>query len=123
MPTVALEGEAAMPGEEPYAYYGTARGASPLWENTVTRSSIRELITVDNMIGADFLSPKPGLIVHGVEDAYCSPDGAREAYDRMSNPKRIVWLDCKLHVDLYDNDTYVTQAADAVASFLHEHLA
>jgi fermentation-respiration switch protein FrsA (DUF1100 family) len=123
MPTVALEGEAAMPGEEPYAYYGTARGASPLWENTVTRSSVRELITVDNMIGADFLSPKPGLIVHGVEDAYCSPDGAREAYDRMGNPKRIIWLDCKLHVDLYDNDTYVTQAADAVAGFLHEHLS
>jgi fermentation-respiration switch protein FrsA (DUF1100 family) len=122
LPTVATAGEAAMPGEEPYAYYGTARGASATWHNSVTRRSVRELITVDNMIGADFLAPKPGLIVHGVEDAYCSPAGAREAYERMGGPKRIVWLDCTLHVDLYDNDRYVTQAVQAAAGFLGEHL-
>src|SRR5215467_8315244 len=28
LPAVATAGEAAMPGEEPYAYYGTSRGAS-----------------------------------------------------------------------------------------------
>jgi uncharacterized protein len=122
IPAVGLEGEAAMPGEEPYSYYGTSRGASPLWENSVTRASVRELITVDNMIGADFLSPKPGLIVHGVRDAYCSPEGAREAYERMGEPKHIVWLDSQLHVDLYDNDHYVSQAVAATAAFLHEHL-
>ena len=111
-----------MPGEEPYAYYGTPRGASATWHNSVTRRSVRELITVDNMVGADFLAPKPGLIVHGVEDAYCSPAGAREAYERMGGPKRIVWLDCTLHVDLYDNDRYVAQAVQATAGFLGEHL-
>jgi fermentation-respiration switch protein FrsA (DUF1100 family) len=83
---------------------------------------VRELITVDNMIGADFLAPRPGLIVHGMEDAYCSPAGAREAHERMGGPKRIVWLDCTLHVDLYDNDRYVTQAVQATAGFLGEHL-
>jgi len=122
IPAVAAEGEAAMPGEEPFAYYGTGRGASAHWENSVTRASIRELITVDNMAGADFLSPTPGLIVHGVEDAYCSPDGAREAYERMSEPKRIVWLDATLHTDLYDNEPYVTQAVEAVTAFLTEYL-
>jgi fermentation-respiration switch protein FrsA (DUF1100 family) len=111
-----------MPGEEPYSYYGTSRGASTTWQNSVTRRSVRELITVDNMIGADFLAPRPGLIVHGVEDAYCSPAGAREAYERMGGPKRIVWLDCTLHVDLYDNDRYVAQAVQATAGFLGEHL-
>ena len=122
IPAVAAEGEAAMPGEEPFAYYGTGRGASAHWENSVTHASIRELITVDNMAGADFLSPTPGLIVHGVEDAYCSPDGAREAYERMSEPKRIVWLDATLHTDLYDNEPYVTQAVEAVTAFLTEYL-
>ena len=122
LPTVATEGEAAMPGEEPYSYYGTSRGASATWQNSVTRRSVRELITVDNMIGADFLAPRPVLIVHGVEDAYCSPAGAREAYERMGGPKRIVWLDCTLHVDLYDNDRYVAQAVQATAGFLGEHL-
>lgn len=61
----------------------------------MTRASVRELLTVDNMSGADFLTPKPGLIVHGVQDAYCSPEGAREAHERMGEPKRIVWLDAR----------------------------
>src|SRR5215470_3252428 len=63
VPAVATEGEAAMAGQEPFAYYGTDRGSSASWENSVTRASIRELLTVDNMAGADFLSPTPGLIV------------------------------------------------------------
>jgi len=122
MPAVATDGEAAMPGQEPFAYYGTSRGASACWDNSITRASIRELLTVDNMAGADFLSPTPGLIVHGVEDAFCSPEGAREAYERMGEPKQIVWLDAKLHIDLYDGEPYVTQAVEAVAAFLSEHL-
>jgi fermentation-respiration switch protein FrsA (DUF1100 family) len=122
LPAVAAGGEAAMPGEEPFVYYGTSRGASPYWENSVTRTSVRELLTVDNMAGADFLSPTPGLIVHGVEDAYCSPEGAREAYQRMGEPKRIVWLDTNLHIDLYDTEPYLTQAVEAVTAFLAEHL-
>jgi len=122
VPAVAAAGDAAMPGEEPFAYYGTDRGSSACWQNSVTRASIRELLTVDNMIGADFLSPTPGVIVHGVQDAYCSPDGARDAYERMGEPKRIVWLDAKLHIDLYDIEPYVSQAVEAVAAFLTEHL-
>ncbi|WP_143590989.1 alpha/beta hydrolase [Thermoactinospora rubra] len=122
LPAVAAEGEAAMPGEEPFAYYGTDRGASPGWRNEVTRASVLELITVDNMMGADFLSPKPALIVHGVVDRYCSPEGAEEAFKRLSEPKRLVWLDAREHVDLYDVEPYVTQAVDATAEFLHEHL-
>ena len=122
IPAVAVEGDAAMPGEEPFAYYGTRRGSSAYWENSVTRASVRELLTVDNMIGADFLSPTPGLIVHGVQDAYCSPDGAREAYQRMGEPKAIVWLDARQHIDLYDNEPYVSQAVEAVSAFFAEHL-
>ncbi|MER6830599.1 alpha/beta hydrolase [Streptosporangium sp. NPDC000563] len=122
LPAVAEEGEAAMPGDEPFAYYGTSRGASEHWRNEVTRASIRELITVDNMMGADFLSPKPGLIVHGLVDRFCSPEGAEEAYRRMDDPKRIVWLDARLHIDLYDTEPHVTRAVEAVTAFFGEHL-
>ncbi|MFI6601969.1 alpha/beta hydrolase [Nonomuraea sp. NPDC050536] len=124
LPAVAApgSGEAAMPGEEPYAYYGTARGATATWRNEVTRGSIRELVTVDNMMGADFLSPKPALVVHGVVDAYCSPEGAEEAYRRLDQPKRLLWLDAKQHVDLYDREPYVTQAVEATADFMRENL-
>lgn len=122
MPAVAESGEAAMPGDEPYAYYGTARGASPYWRNEVTRAGVRELITTDNMMGADFLSPKPGLIVHGVVDRFCTPEGAEEVFKRLDQPKKLVWVDAKQHVDLYDRDPYVSQAVDATADFLREHL-
>ncbi|RCG31053.1 alpha/beta hydrolase [Sphaerisporangium album] len=122
LPAVAVSGEAAMPGEEPFAYYGTARSAAPSWVNEVTRASVRELITMDGMIGADFLAPKPGLIVHGVVDRLCAPEGAEEAYKRMEGPKRIVWLDARHHIDLYDTEPYVTQAVEATTAFLAEHL-
>ncbi|MFB9203901.1 alpha/beta hydrolase [Nonomuraea spiralis] len=122
VPAVAEEGEAAMPGDEPFAYYGTERGASAHWRNQVTRASVRELITMDNMTGADFLSPKPALIVHGVIDRFCSPEGAEEAFKRLDQPKRLVWVDAKQHIDLYDREPYVSQAVDATADFLGEHL-
>ncbi|MFI7451541.1 alpha/beta hydrolase [Nonomuraea sp. NPDC049714] len=122
LPAVAEEGEAAMPGDEPYAYYGTDRSVSPHWANRVTRASVRELITMDNMMGADFLSPRPALIVHGVVDRFCSPEGAEEAYKRLDEPKRLVWLDAKRHIDLYDREPYVTQAVDATAEFLSQYL-
>jgi pimeloyl-ACP methyl ester carboxylesterase len=122
LPAGAAQGEAAMPGEEPFAYYGTGRGASAYWENSVTRASVRELLTVDNMSGADFRSATPGLVVHGVQDADCSPEGAREAHERIGGPKRIVWLDATRHIDLYDTEPYVTQAVEAVTAFLSEHL-
>ncbi|WP_327086791.1 alpha/beta hydrolase [Nonomuraea sp. NBC_01738] len=122
LPAVAEEGPAAMPGDEPFAYYGTERGAAPSWANEVTRGSIRELVTMDNLMGADFLSPRPGLIVHGVVDRFCSPEGAEEAYRRLDQPKRLVWIDAKQHIDLYDREPYVTQAVEATAEFLHGHL-
>ncbi|MEU6719996.1 alpha/beta hydrolase [Nonomuraea sp. NPDC046802] len=122
LPAVAEEGEAAMPGDEPYAYYGTERGAAPHWANRVTRAGMRELITMDNMIGADFLSPKPALIVHGLVDRLCPPERAEEAFKRLDEPKQLVWVDAKRHIDLYDREPYVTQAVDATAGFLDRHL-
>lgn len=122
LPAVAEEGEAAMPGDEPFAYYGTERGASPYWKNEVTRASVRELITMDNMMGADFLSPKPALIVHGVVDRFCSPEGAEEAFRRLDEPKQLLWVNAKEHIDLYDREPYVSEAVEAVAGFLRTHL-
>ncbi|MEU0566577.1 alpha/beta hydrolase [Nonomuraea sp. NPDC005983] len=122
LPAVATEGEAAMPGDEPHAYYGTERGASPSWVNRVTRAGMRELITVDNMMGADFLSPTPALIVHGLIDRVCRPEGAEEAFKRLDEPKQLIWVDAKQHTDLYDREPYVTQAVEATAAFLREHL-
>jgi fermentation-respiration switch protein FrsA (DUF1100 family) len=123
MPAVAPGGgEAAMPGDEPYAYYGTSRSASPHWANRVTRGSLHSLMTFDALGAAPLLAGTPLLVVHGRVDAYCPPELADELLGRSLGKKEILWLDCREHIDLYDVEPYVTHAAGATAAFLQRHL-
>ena len=123
LPAVAADGgEAAMAGDEPYAYYGTARSRSPHWRNEVTRGSLHSLMTFDALGAADLLAATPLLIVHGNTDAYCSPELARALYERKPGEKEILWLDASQHIDIYDKEPYVTQAAQAASSFLQRKL-
>jgi fermentation-respiration switch protein FrsA (DUF1100 family) len=124
LPAVAPDGgEAAMGGDEPYAYYGTPRSAAPHWRNEVTRGSLHSLMTFDALGAASLLGATPLLVVHGRTDAYCSPELARALHERKPGDKEIRWLDASLHIDLYDQEPYVAQAAGAAAEFLHRKLA
>jgi fermentation-respiration switch protein FrsA (DUF1100 family) len=123
LPAVAPgSGEAAMGGDEPYAYYGTPRSRSPHWRNEVTRGSLHSLMTFDALSAAELLADTSLLIVHGKRDAYCSPALAQALYDRKPGEKEILWLDASLHTDLYDNAPYVSQAVAATAGFLQRKL-
>jgi uncharacterized protein len=123
LPAVAPDGgEAAMGGDEPWQYYGTGRGAAPDWRNQVTRGSLHSLMTFDALGAADFLGDTPLLVVHGRQDDFCSPELAAELYERAPGEKEVRWLDARQHIDLYDREPYVTQAADAVAAFLRRAL-
>lgn len=122
MPAVAPTGPAAMPGAEPYEYYGTDRGAAPGWRNEITTGSIHGLLTLDAAIGADFVSPTPVRIIHGTRDDYCSPEGAQSVFDRLSDPRDLVWLETTNHIDLYDRAEYVEPALDSCAEWFTTHL-
>ncbi len=123
LPAVAPNGaEAAMGGDEPYAYYGTDRSTSEHWRNQVTRGSLHSLMTFDALGAADLLATTPLLVVHGTKDAYCSPELAAELHARAVGPKEIAWIDCTQHIDLYDVDRYVDQAVTLAADFLHRRL-
>lgn len=123
LPAVAPDGaEAAMSGDEPYAYYGTARSGSAHWRNQVTRGSLHSLMTFDALGAADLLAATPLLIVHGRTDAYCSPDLAQAVYERSPGDKQLIWLDTTNHVDLYDNRVHVSRAVEATAGFLSRTL-
>lgn len=118
-----VDGEdAAMPGAEPFEYYGTERSASAVWKNEMTRLSVRELLTFDAAIGADFLGPTPALFVHGRTDGFCSPEAARATFDRVDGPKEFLWLDTTNHIDLYDNPTFVDPALGRVADWMRSNL-
>jgi fermentation-respiration switch protein FrsA (DUF1100 family) len=123
LPAVAPGGgEAAMGGDEPWAYYGTERSASPGWVNRVTRLSIRELLTLDATSSADLLEATPTIVVHGTVDAYCSPEGAAAVHERLGGPKDMLWLETTNHIDLYDNPTMVEPAVAAVADWFDRWL-
>ncbi len=118
-----VDGEdAAMPGAEPFEYYGTERSAADGWKNEMTRLSVRELLTTDLAIGADFIGPTPTLIVHGTTDAFCSPEGAQDAFDRIDGTKELLWLDTTNHIDLYDQAAYVDPAVDRITEWMAEYL-
>ncbi len=123
LPAVAADhGEAAMGGDEPYAYYGTARSASRHWENRVTWGSLHALMTFDALGAGPLLTDTPLLVVHGRVDAYCSPELAAELYVNAAGKKEILWLDCTEHIDLYDVEPHVSRAIEATAAFLHQHM-
>jgi fermentation-respiration switch protein FrsA (DUF1100 family) len=123
MPAVAPDGkEAAMGGDEPFAYYGTKRSGSEHWVNQVTRGSLHSLLTFDALGAAELLASTPLLVVHGRIDAYCSPELARELHERTPGDSEIAWLDVARHTDLYDVEPHVSEAASRTADFLHRHL-
>lgn len=111
------ETPALMGGAEPFAYYGTDRSHSPGWVNSITRTSLYALLTVDLAVGAEFISPTPWLMVHGRADYYCSPAGAETTFARAREPKEAVWLDTTNHIDLYDVPAYVEPAVAAAEAW------
>jgi fermentation-respiration switch protein FrsA (DUF1100 family) len=115
-------GEAAMPGQEPFDYYGTARSTSPGWVNRTTRLSLRELLTFDAAIGAEFISPTPTLIVHGRTDDFCPPDAAATIHQRISGATELIWLDTTNHIDLYDEPEFVEPAVSRIAAWMADYL-
>ena len=114
--------DAAMPGAEPFEYYGTERSAAPGWKNQMTRLSVQQLLTFDAAIGADFIAPTPTLIVHGRIDDFCSPAGAEGVYDRIDGTKALMWLDTTNHIDLYDQPAYVDPAIDRIVDWMGAYL-
>ena len=114
LPAVAPDNaEAAMPGPEPWSYYGPfATGTT--WRNEVTRGSLHSLMTLDVLSSRPLLPPS--LIIHGRRDDYCSPDLAK-----AMQADETIWLDSTHHTDLYHAEPHVTDAVTATAAFLHHH--
>src|SRR5262249_52828450 len=100
-----------------YAYYGTERSRSAVWENRMTVDSRYQLITLDALSAAELLDETPFLVVHGKGDHYCTPEGAQAVFDRATGPKEIEWLASAPHTDLYAPPAPVGPAGAGVAGF------
>jgi fermentation-respiration switch protein FrsA (DUF1100 family) len=128
MPTIAKSLSdavpvAAMPNEEPYSYYErTSQADAPNWSRRMTVASLQPYFNYNAIVHAPLVAPTPLLIVHGTTDAALLPEYAQAAYDAALGPKELVWIEAHNHIELYDQDPYVSEAAAHAIRWLDRHI-
>jgi fermentation-respiration switch protein FrsA (DUF1100 family) len=128
IPTIAkgLSAEipvAAMPVEEAYSYYErTSKADAPSWSWTMTAASLLPYFIYNSVVHAPLVAPTPLLIVHGTVDTALLPEYAQAVYDAALGVKELVWIETDNHIQLYDQDPYVSEAAWHAIRWLDEHV-
>jgi hypothetical protein len=75
-------------------------------------------LTFDGLSAADRVST-PTLLVHG--DDCVLPANAREVYERLKGPKRLMWTE-GTQTDFYDQPAFVSNAVNAARDHFGETL-
>jgi fermentation-respiration switch protein FrsA (DUF1100 family) len=115
---------ALMPVAEAYSYYArTSRDHAPTWSWQTTAASLEPFLTFNAMSQAPFVAPTPLLIVHGTTDAVLLPEKAQATFDAATGPKDLIWIETHNHIELYDQDPYVTEVVGHVLGWLEQTLA
>ena len=129
IPTIARELStevplALMPLAEAYSYYDrTSRDHAPTWSWETTGASLEPYLTFNAISQASLVTPTPLLIVHGTTDAVLLPELAQAAHDAAGEPKELAWIDTHNHIELYDQDPYVSEAVGRILDWLDRTLA
>ncbi|MEU9155795.1 alpha/beta hydrolase [Streptomyces sp. NPDC048417] len=114
----ATEEEALAGGEHVHAgweYYRTPRAHHPRSAETLTWNSVDRIASFDAFRSLDLLGPRPLLMIVGREAV--TSWMSVEAFQKVSGPKELFWIDGATHVDLYDRDAYVAPAVEKLAGF------
>jgi fermentation-respiration switch protein FrsA (DUF1100 family) len=112
-----------MPNPEAYSYYArTSQDHAPTWSWRTTAASLEPFLTFNAISQAPFVAPTPLLIVHGTTDAVLLPEKAQAAYDAATGPKDLVWIETHNHIELYDQDPYVSEVVGHVLGWLDRTL-
>ena len=115
---------AAMPNEEAYSYYQrTSRADAPNWSETITADSLVPYFIYNSVAHAPLVTPTPLMVIHGTTDTALLPEHAQRAYDAARGRKELVWIETHNHVELYDQEPYVPEAAGHAIRWLDEQLA
>lgn len=111
---------AVMPNEEAYSYYDrTSQADAPNWlPNQMTAASLEPYFLYHAIGHAPLVAPTPLLIVHGTTDFFLLPEYAQQAYDAAIGPKELVWIETHNHIELYDQDPYVSLACQRIVDWL-----
>ena len=114
---------AVMPLEEAYSYYDrTHRSDAPTWSEKMTVASLEPYFLYNSIVHAPLVAPTPLLFIHGTKDTALLPEFAQAAYDAALEPKEFVWIETHNHIELYDQDPYVSAAAAEAVAWLKKYL-
>lgn len=114
---------AAMPIEEAYSYYDRTRKTdAPTWSEKMTAASLEPYFLYNAVAHAPLVAPTPILFIHGTKDTALLPEYAQQAYDAASEPKELIWIETHNHIELYDQDPYVSIAAGKAIRWLDRYL-
>lgn len=114
---------AALPNEEAHSYYERTRHAdAPNWSATMTADSLPPYFLYNGVAHAALVAPTPLMIIHGTTDTALLPEYAQRAYDAAQGRKELVWIDTHNHIELYDQDPYVSEAVGHAVRWLDEHV-
>jgi fermentation-respiration switch protein FrsA (DUF1100 family) len=117
IPAVAAgHGDVAMPLDEAFEYYGTARGAVPNYVNGFAVQSRLHTLPFDVQQRAPQIAI-PTLIVHS-ENAL-APALAHAFFAALRAEKEELWVNSEGQIDFYDDSKLIGQAADRIASFFN----
>jgi fermentation-respiration switch protein FrsA (DUF1100 family) len=112
-----------MPNAEAFSYYDrTSKADAPNWSSTMTAASLEPFLIYNAVAHAPLVAPTPLLIVHGTTDFALLPEYAQATYDAAVGPKELLWIETHNHIELYDQDPYVSEAAQAVITWLDEQI-
>jgi fermentation-respiration switch protein FrsA (DUF1100 family) len=114
---------AGLPNEEAYSYYHrTHKADAPNWSDRITAASLETFLIYNSIVNAPLVAPAPLLIVHGTRDLFLPPEYARQAYDAALGPKELIWIETHNHIELYDQDPYVSKVTAEVIVWLKPYL-
>ena len=114
---------AAMPNPEAYSYYSrTHKSDAPTWSEKMTVASLEAFYTYNAIVHVPLIAPAPLQIIHGTKDLFLLPEYAQQAYDAALGPKELVWIETHNHIELYDQDPYVSIAVANATRWLDRYL-
>ena len=112
-----------MPNEEAFSYYDrTHKADAPRWSGRMTAASLEPYWLYNAVAHAPLVAPTPLLVVHGTRDPFLLPEYAQAVYEAAQGVKQLTWLETHNHIELYDQDPYVSEAAGVVRRFLDAHV-
>ena len=114
---------AAMPNPEAYSYYDrTSKADAPNWSDKITAASLQPYFIYNSIVHAPLVAPTPLLIIHGTKDTSLLPEYAQQAYSAAVGPKELIWMETHNHIELYDQDPYVSEACRQIVSWLGKYV-